>query len=233
MSNYTYEYPRPSVTVDCIIFGYDSEKEDLQVLLIERGDDPFQGSWALPGGFVEINESTSEAARRELEEETGVKDVFLEQLYTFSEPGRDPRGRVISVAYYSLVSLSDYAEVEAGDDAAKAEWFSINELPDLAFDHDRILDMAISRLRGKIPYAPVGFELLSSTFTLPELQKLHETILGRDLDKTHFRRKIAKLGIVEDTGEKEQNVNHRPASLYKINEKTYHQLLKNGYPFEF
>lgn len=233
MSNYTYEYPRPSVTVDCIIFGYDAEKEDLQVLLIERGDDPFKGSWALPGGFVEIDESTSEAARRELEEETGVKEVFLEQLYTFSKPERDPRGRVISVAYYSLVSLDEYSEVEAGDDAVEAEWFSINELPSLAFDHDQILEMAITRLRGKIPYAPVGFELLSATFTLPELQSLHETILGRSLDKTHFRRKIAKLGIVEKTGEKEKNVSHRPASLYKVNRDRYKVLLENGYPFEF
>lgn len=229
---YTYEYPRPSLTVDCVIFGYDHERRDLSVLLIERADDPFKGKWAFPGGFVEIDESTDDAARRELEEETGVNDVFLEQLYTFSEPYRDPRGRVVSVAYYALVNLKEH-DVKAASDAADAQWFPVEDMPDLAFDHDTILNVAIDRVRGKVSYAPIGFELLPKKFTLRDLQHLYETILGRKLDQSNFRKRMMKTGVVQETGTKESDVPHRPASLYELDPDVYQKLLSEGYPFEF
>lgn len=229
---YTYEYPRPALTVDCVIFGYDHKRQDLSVLLIERAEDPFQGKWAMPGGFVEMDESTDDAARRELKEETGVDDVFLEQLYTFSDPYRDPRGRVVSVAYYALVNLNEH-EIEAASDAADAQWFSIENAPDLAFDHDHVLNVAIDRLRGKVAYAPIGFELLPQKFTLRDLQHLYETILGRKLDQSNFRKRMMKTGVVQDTGDKESDVPHRPASLYELDLEVYKELLSEGYPFEF
>ena len=146
---YTYEYPRPALTVDCIIFGLD--KKNLKVLLIKRGLEPFAGKWALPGGFVDMEEDLHQAALRELEEETGVKDIFIEQLYTFGKQGRDPRGRVVSVAYYALVNLGEHP-INASSDADEAAWFEIDQLPPLAFDHEEIIDIAIKRLKGKVVY---------------------------------------------------------------------------------
>src|SRR6266540_5612858 len=154
---FTYEYPRPAITADCVVFGLD--EEDLKVLLIQRANEPFKGRWALPGGFAVVGESLEETARRELNEETGLKNVFLEQLYTFSNPKRDPREHVVTVAYYALVNLSDH-QVHASTDARNAAWFCVDDVPHLAFDHDVILKMAHDRLRGKITYQPIGFELL-------------------------------------------------------------------------
>ena len=220
---YTYEYPRPSLTVDCIIFGLD--EEGLKVLLIERGHPPFQGHWALPGGFVEIGEDLESAARRELEEETGVKDVFIEQLFTFGQPNRDPRGRVVSVAHYALVNLLDHP-VEAASDASNAGWFKMEELPHLAFDHDEILKTAFYRLQSKVRYQPIGFELLPEKFTLSALQRLYETILNIEvaekgysknnkiLNKRNFRTKILKMDILKKVG-RQKKVAHRPAFLYQ------------------
>jgi 8-oxo-dGTP diphosphatase len=208
------DYPRPSVTVDVIIFTL--SEGDLQVLLIQRGHPPFEGMWAIPGGFVGIDESLEDAAQRELEEETGVHDVYLEQLYTFGDRGRDPRGRVITVAYFALVP-SDATQLHAGQDASDARWWSVYGLPPLAFDHADILEYALQRLRYKLEYTAVGFELLPETFTLSELQSAYEIILGEELDKRNFRRKILSADVIEATGEYRTGEG-RPAKLYRFRE---------------
>jgi 8-oxo-dGTP diphosphatase len=224
-----YEHPRPALTVDCVVFGLD--EQDLKVLLIQRDAEPFRGRWALPGGFVHLDEGVDEAARRELEEETGVQRVFLEQLYTFGEPDRDPRGRVVSVAYYALVRLSDH-RVQAATDAREAAWFSAWDIPRLAFDHDRILQMALTRLKAKVRYQPIGFELLPPKFTLSQIQRLYEVVLERPLDKRNFRKKLLGMGLLEETDEVEQDVSHRAARLYRFDRKKYLQLEKEGLSFE-
>ncbi|EAQ76977.1 NUDIX hydrolase [Blastopirellula marina] len=226
---FVYEYARPSVTVDCVIFGLDDD--GLKILLIQRDGDPYAGSWALPGGFVEMDESLDQAAQRELQEETGVSEVFLEQLYTFGAVGRDPRTRVITVAYYALVNLKDH-KIEAATDARAAAWFALDDLPALAFDHDQILQMAQERLQGKVRYQPIGFELLPEKFSLRQLQRMYETVLGRSLDKRNFRKKALGLGVLEDLNEVERDVSHRAARLYRFDRAKYEQLVKNGFHFE-
>ena len=220
---YTYDYPRPSVTVDCVIFGFD-ESQQLKVLLIQRARAPHKDKWALPGGFVEKTEDLQAAALRELEEETGVKDVFIEQLFTFGSPNRDPRGRVISVAYYALVNLTAHP-VKAASDARNVEWFEVDKIPELAFDHDEILGIAIDRLRAKVRYQPIGFELLPEKFTLTQLQQLYETILGIELNKRNFRKRILKTDMLHKV-EQQQNVPHRPAYLYSFDKTKYEQLFR-------
>jgi 8-oxo-dGTP diphosphatase len=192
--SYAYPYPRPNLAVDCVVFGLD-EPNQLQVMLIRRGLPPFQNQWALPGGFVHVDESVDQAARRELWEETGLQEVFLEQLYTFGAVDRDPRERVVTVAYYALVNLREHA-VRAMTDAAEAAWFPIADLPSLAFDHDQIIAAAIARLKGKVRYEPIGFELLPKKFTLSQLQTLYETVLEMPLDKRNFRKKILKMDLL-------------------------------------
>ena len=225
---FEYEYARPALAVDCVVFGLDSH---LKVLLIERGLEPFKGSWALPGGFVEMNESLDEAARRELEEETGVKNVFLEQLYTFSAPDRDPRDRVVSVGYYALVRLSDH-RLQAATDANDAQWFDVRKLPVLAFDHAEILRVAKERLQGKVRYQPIGFELLPKKFTLRQLQQLYEVVLERELDKRNFRKKILSMEILKELDEFETGVAHRAARLYRFDKTNYQKLTRQGFNFE-
>ena len=225
---HVYEYPRPAVAVDCVVLGLDTD--DLKVLLIRRGVEPWKGAWALPGGFVGEREGLEAAARRELAEETGIGEVFLEQLYTFGEPDRDPRHRVISVAYYALAKLSDF-KLTAGTDAAGAGWHPLSKLPALAFDHAAIIDAAVARLRGKVRYAPIGFELLPLRFTLTQLQRLYEIILERDLDKRNFRKKILSLDLVIDTDEMQTGVRHRAARLYRFDRKKYDRLVKHGFEF--
>ncbi|MCB0631055.1 MAG: NUDIX hydrolase [Lewinella sp.] len=225
--SYTYEYPRPALTVDCVIFGLD-ESSKLKILLIQRALEPFKGAWALPGGFVDMEEDLEEAALRELREETGVKDVFIEQLFTFGKPGRDPRGRVVSVAYYALVNLSEHP-VQAASDADHVEWFELDELPRLAFDHDQIVQVAVNRLRSKVRYQPIGFELLPENFTLSQLQKLYETVLGvKQLNKRNFRTRILKMGVLNEVG-KQEGVAHRPAVLYRFDKAKYEQLVQERY----
>ena len=225
----TYEYPRPALAVDCVVFGLDAS--GLQVLLIERALEPFKGQWALPGGFVHEDEAVDEAARRELREETGLRDVFLEQLYTFGAPKRDPRGRVVSVAYYSLVRLGDH-RAKAATDAKAASWHPVRRAPKLAFDHDEILAVGLSRLQTKVRYVPLGFELLPPKFTLSQLQKLYETILERPFDKRNFRKKILDMGLLIETDELEQGVPYRPARLFQFDKKRYQELSKSGFNFE-
>lgn len=224
-----------TVSVDIVVFGYSPESVTLRVLLIHRGSEPFKGSLALPGGRVEIDESIDTAARRELEEETGIKPDFLEQLYTFGEPGRDPRGRVVSVAYYALVSVEQFTPV-AGTDATHAAWYPITNangtpLSNLAFDHREILETALARLRGKIRYFPLGIEMLPKLFTMTELRQVYETVLGRSLDPGNFRRRILRMDLLVPTG-KRRATTTKPASLYKFDVAKYRNLSKKGWLFE-
>ena len=226
--SYTYEFPRPALTVDCVVFGLDDT--DLKVLLIQRVLEPHRHSWALPGGFVHMDETVDDAARRELAEETGITKVFLEQLYTFGSVDRDPRGRVVTVAYYALAKLSDH-RIQASTDAENVAWFPFANLPTLAFDHREIFEVALERLRGKVRYAPVGFELLPPKFTLFQLQRLYEIILEQELDKRNFRKKILAMGLLVATDEVEQGVAHRAARLYRFDKRSYRQLTRQGFSF--
>ncbi|HYJ45141.1 MAG TPA: NUDIX domain-containing protein [Pyrinomonadaceae bacterium] len=228
---FSYEYERPGLTVDCVIFGLDLEEERLKVMLIERELEPFAGMWAVPGGFVRRGETLESAAARELEEETGITDVFLEQLYTFGDPRRDPRGWVVSVAYYALVSPEKHT-VHAATDAREARWFPVTSLPRLAFDHAEILRVALARLRGKLSYAPIGFELLPQKFTIKQLQKLYEIVLGAKLDNRNFRKKIFGMDVLRELDELQRGVPHRAARLYKFDERKYRHLVKRGLNFE-
>ena len=209
-------FPKPSVTVDLVIFT--SAANDLKLLLIRRDLEPFKGHWALPGGFVEINESLERAAARELQEEVGVENIYLEQLFTFGEPNRDPRGRVISVAYFALVD-SEQQKVVAGSDAAAAEWHSVFNPPALAFDHRQILDYAVWRLRNKIEWTTVGYELLPRKFTLSQLQRVYEIILQKPVDKRNFRKKILAQGEIKELDESRTDGAHRPAKLYSFKKR--------------
>jgi 8-oxo-dGTP diphosphatase len=226
---YSYEYPRGALTVDCVVFGLDDV--ELKVMLIQRGQEPYLGMWALPGGFVHVAETLDEAARRELEEETGLHQVFLEQLYTFGEVHRDPRERVVSVAYYALVKLSDH-RVQAATDAREAAWFGVHDVPSLAFDHAGILQMGLERLRGKLRYQPIGFELLPKKFTLSQIQHLYELVLERELDKRNFRKRVLATDLLIETDEVQQDVAHRAARLYRFDERKYRRLAKAGFNFE-
>ncbi|HET8913442.1 MAG TPA: NUDIX domain-containing protein [Ktedonobacteraceae bacterium] len=208
------KYERPSVTVDVLMMSL--RQRDLQVLLVKRRSWPYEGMWAVPGGFVNIDESLEAAAKRELQEETDVTDVYLEQLYTFGDPGRDPRTRVITVVYFALLD-SERLQVKAASDAVDVGWFSVYDLPPLAFDHQHIVDYALKRLRGKLDYTTIAFNLLPEQFTLRELQRVHEIILHHPLDKRNFRKKILSTEILEDTGAKKMEGTHRPARLYRFN----------------
>lgn len=236
---FAYEFPRPAVTVDCVIFGFDAES-GLQLLLIRRRNQPCRGMWALPGGFVRVSdkgdqgEDLEAAARRELEEETGAKVSYLEQLFTFGAPRRDPRGRTISVAYMALVRAHDH-HIVGRDDATEAEWSPVSTLiagkRPLAFDHDEIIRTGVARLQAKVRYAPIGFSLLSPTFTLSEMQHLYEAVLLRTLDKRNFRRRILAMGILADAGHQE-NVPHRAAALYRFDKRAYDRAVREGFNFE-
>ena len=204
------DYPKPSVTVDVVIMAL--RDNELQVLLIKRDAEPYRGKWALPGGFVRIDEALDAAARRELEEETGVAHVYLEQLYTFGDLNRDPRGRVISVAYIALAPTP--LAVHGGSDAGDAQWWPVNSQPPLAFDHTDIVQLALTRLRYKIEYSAVGFRLMPPEFTLSELQTAYEVVLGEPLDKRNFRRRIAEAKVIEPLAEVRSGEG-RPARLYR------------------
>lgn len=226
---HTYEYPRAALTVDCVVFGLD--EGELKVLLIQRGLAPFKGQWALPGGFVRVDETIDEAARRELSEETNLASVFLEQLYTFGSVNRDPRERVVSVAYYSLVKLAEHPPTGATD-ASDAAWFPAAKPPRLAFDHPEILQAALARLRGKVRYEPIGFELLPAKFTLSQLQHLYEAVLQTALDKRNFRKKLLGMGLLIPLKEKTSSGAHRPAQLFRFDARKYAALKKRGFNFE-
>jgi 8-oxo-dGTP diphosphatase len=226
---FTYDFPRPALTVDCVVFGLDGA--ELKVLLIRRKAAPFAERWALPGGFVEMEETLAQAAARELQEETGIRDVFLEQLYTFGAVHRDPRGRVVSVAYYALVQSGKYPP-RAAIDADAVEWFPVSATPALAFDHAEILSVALVRLKNKVRYQPIGFELLPPKFTLTQLQRLYETLLEQPLDKRNFRKKIQSMSLLVELDEVQKEVAHRAARLYRFDKRKYRQLEKQGFNFE-
>jgi 8-oxo-dGTP diphosphatase len=226
---HTYQYPRAALTVDCVVFGLDDG--ELKILLIQRALEPFKGRWALPGGFVRVEETLDAAARRELAEETGLRDVFLEQLYTVGTVDRDPRERVVSVAYYALVKLSDH-DAKAATDAAEAQWFPLSQLPKLAFDHADIVDLARARLQGKVRYEPIGFELLPPKFTLSQLQHLYEAVIGAEVDKRNFRKKVLSFGLLTPLDETQMAGRHRPAQLFRFDADKYQKLKKRGFNFE-
>ncbi|MGH8120126.1 MAG: NUDIX hydrolase [Gammaproteobacteria bacterium] len=208
---YSYTHPHPAVTTDIVIFTI--RRQQLELLLIRRVDEPCKDSWALPGGFVNIDEDLEDCALRELEEETGVTGVYLEQLYTFGAPGRDPRERVISIAYYALVP-PDRMNIRAASDAREVAWFEVKKHPPLAFDHKSIVEMAHQRLSAKLNYSTIALQFMPEKFTLSELQQVYESILGTSLDKRNFRKRVAALGCVKETGEYRRNGNHRPARLF-------------------
>ncbi len=210
---YTYEYPHPAVTTDIVIFTVRDAK--LNVLLIKRGAEPYKQSWALPGGFVRIDEHIDDCAKRELFEEAGLDNVYLEQLYTFGKPNRDPRERVISVAYYTLTP-SEGLSLKAGTDAADAGWYPVEDLPEVAFDHAEIIETARIRLSAKMEYSTIGLQFMPAEFTLSQLQVVYEQAIGRVLDKRNFRKWILSLNLIEETGKKFASGAHRPAMLYRI-----------------
>lgn len=209
---FTYEHPHPAVSVDIVIFTI--RDRELKLLLIRRAADPYRGKWALPGGFVAIDESLEDAARRELEEETGVAGVFLEQLYTFGSPNRDPRERVITVAHYALVP-SDHLELRAATDAEAVGWFALDDLPPLAFDHAAIVALAHQRLVSKLDYSTIALAFMPTKFTLSELQDVYEIIRREKIDKRNFRKWVLTLGHLEQTREERRGASHRPAKLYR------------------
>lgn len=216
------------ITVDAVVFGY-SQAQGISVLLIKRKIKPFQHKWALPGGFVHDKESLEDAVVRELKEETGISVQYLEQLYTFGAVSRDPRSRVVSVAYFALVKSSAFA-LSASTDAADAAWYNIDELPGLAFDHATIIAKAIQRLRAKITYEPIGFELLSRKFPFSDLEQLYSRLLGYDIDRRNFKRKIMSLGLVHELDEKLPATSAgRPGKLYSFDRKKYKELAVSGF----
>jgi 8-oxo-dGTP diphosphatase len=229
--NQESKYKKPSVTVDILLFTI--MVNQLNVLLVERKYDPFKSMWAIPGGFVNIDESLSDAARRELYEETNLNDLYLEQLYTFGKPDRDPRTRVITVAYYSLAPYDTLKQARAGSDASNVKWVSVKRIEKLAFDHNVILDYALERIRTKSEYSTLPFRLLPTEFTLTELQNVYEIILDRELDKRNFRKKIISLDILKETNTYKKEGKMRPAMIYRLKDKNMFLLKEKGIVFPF
>lgn len=227
--SHIYDHPRPALTVDAVVFGVGDS--DLEVLLVRRGEPPFRGMWALPGGFVHEQEPVETACRRELLEETGLDGLYLEQLRTFSSPGRDPRGWTVTVAHVALVRSREHAAV-AGTDAEAARWVPLGRARNLAFDHDEILAAARAHLRDRARRAPLGFALLPRRFSLSALQRVYEAVLGRSLDKRNFRRKILETGVLRETGTVERGVAHRPSALFAFDAKAYARLEKLGFSLD-
>lgn len=218
------------VSVDIVIFGYSPELSSLRVLLVHRGTKPFKGMLALPGGRMLDDETTDDAASRILRDRTGLQPARLEQLYTFSGLKRDPRSRAVSVAYFALVPMAEFHPI-AGCKTLDSNWYEIEDVGELAFDHNEILRVARERVQGKIVYAPLGFDLLPKTFTITELRSLYETVLDRQIEPANFRRKILKMGILVETDEVKET-GHRPATTYRFDEKAYQRLSKQGWVFE-
>jgi 8-oxo-dGTP diphosphatase len=237
---HTYKYPRAALTVDAVVFGV--AQDGLKILMIRRndinpaiplGEQAFPGHWALPGGFVDVGESLDHAVARELREETGMRDVYLEQLYTFGDPDRDPREHVVDVAYLALVRPGDYvlSTTDKESDAQDVKWFPVDALPDeVAFDHRKIFGVAFKRLKAKVRYAPIGFELLPEEFTLTDLQTIYELILERTLDSRNFRKRILRSCLLQNTGKKAETV--PAAALYSFNKDEYERQTRLGINFE-
>ena len=226
--NFVYKYPHPAVTTDCVIFGFDGQQ--LKVLLVERGIEPYKGHWAFPGGFLKMDETADEGALRELKEETGLETAYIEQLGAFSDVKRVPRERVITIAFYALVNIT---EVKGGDDAADARWFRIDDMPLLAFDHDHILRVAQKRLKEQIHFNPIGFELLPEVFTMPQLQALYEAILEVKFDRRNFSRKLLTLGLLDMADPDQERNGTRTPVLYRFNADKYQEMKQRGFRLEF
>lgn len=240
--SYTYKYPHPAVTTDCVILTFHEER--LKILLIRRGIEPYKGRWALPGGFLRMDESAEQGALRELREETGVTGCRIRQFHTFSAPGRDPRERVITIAFYALMK---WQQATGADDAELADWIPVDALPPLAFDHDEIVKLALETLRKDIYFEPVGFDLLNEVFSMSELQKVYEAILGKEFDRRNFAKKMKHLDILEESEPEERiqikaqvisrdeicacdtspmptSQSRRKSSLWRLNRKKYDKL---------
>ncbi len=218
------------VAVDCIIFGFDQDLEELKILLVKRAIEPEMGKWSLMGGFLHLEETLKEAANRVLFTLTGLKEVYLEQLKAFSIVDRDPVERTISVAYYALINITDHNEELIKQYSAR--WFEISEVPELIFDHNEMVEQAIQRLQYRASTQPIGFELLPKKFTMRQLQKLYEKIWNVDLDKRNFIKKINTLGILEKLDEKDKNSSRRGSYLYQFNEKKYLEKSEKGFEFK-
>lgn len=246
---YKYEYPHPAVTTDCVIFGFDEIEQKVKVLLIQRDNEPQRGYWAFPGGFLKMDETVEECANRELEEETSLKVEYMDQLPVFSGVDRDPRERVVTIPFYALVKPT---QVEGGDDAAKASWFSLDSVPPLAFDHDQILKVALNRLKEQIHFKPIGFDLLPETFTMTQLQNLYEAILDVKFDRRNFYKKMNAIGLVQKVATSQQGVDgcteknesessdslnshsgSRATVYYRFNPERYDELKAKGFKLEF
>lgn len=219
-----------SITIDCVIFGFD--KGSLEVLLIEHAEGIRKGEWGLPGGWIHENESIDNAAQRLLADLTGLDNIYLEQLKAFGDPDRFPLGRVITIGYYALVKREDY-NIQAGFTASDAKWYKIADVPKLIYDHSEILEYSLLNLRRRVRQAPIGFNLLPEKFTLFELMQLYEEILGLEMDKSNFRRKILRMKLLAPLDEKQKDVSHRAAQLYEFDPKIYEKLTKKGFNFEF
>ncbi|KAF2080412.1 NUDIX hydrolase [Flavobacterium sharifuzzamanii] len=219
-----------AITIDCVIFGFD--KGSLEVLLVQHAEGISKGKWGLPGGWIYKKESTDNAAHRLLNELTGLDNIYLEQLKAFGDPDRFPLRRVITIGYYALVKREDY-NIKAGFTAADAQWYKIENIPDLIYDHNEILDYSIKHLRNKVRQTPIGFNLLPEKFTLLQLMQLYEEILGIEMDKPNFRRKILHMKLLVALDEKQQDVSHRAAQLYKFDPEIYKKLTEKGFNFEF
>lgn len=219
-----------SVTIDSVIFGF--EKGSLEVLLVKHAEGISKDEWGLPGGWIKQNEGIDAAAHRLLKELTGLEQIYLEQLKAFGDPDRFPLGRVITIGYYALVKRQDY-RIKAGFTASEARWYKIREIPDLIYDHNEILNYSLKQLRRRVRQAPIGFNLLPEKFTLLQLMQLYEDILGVEMDKPNFRRKILRMKLLVDLNEKQKDVSHRAAKLYKFDNEIYRKLTEKGFSFEF
>lgn len=225
---YCYAYPHPSVTTDCVVFGYDGER--LHVLLIERGVPPYKGCWAFPGGFLNVDESADEGARRELEEETGLKVSDICQFHSFSDPERDPRERVITIAYYTLVPVG---EVKGSDDAARAQWFPLDNVPPLAFDHDSMLALAIDALRRRLFFEPLGTGVLPEMFTFAQWQQLYAAIVGSTSDMQRLFEKMLQFGVIVADNAKDHTDTDAKPILYKFVTEAYAAMRSNRFLMEW
>jgi len=221
---FSYQYPHPAVTTDVVVFTIRDGR--LSILLVERANPPHQGEWALPGGFLDIDEDLDACATRELEEETGISGVYLEQLYTFGATHRDPRERVISVTYYALVPQDALPVPRAASDASDVGWFALEDLPRMAFDHARIIEMAHSRLVAKLDYSTIAFQFMPETFTLSELQCVYQALLNQPLDKRNFRKRILSLNLIKETGRLCRTGKHRPAREYRVRHPKRVEIIK-------
>lgn len=219
-----------AITIDCAIFGFDNGI--LEVLLVQHAEGISKGKWGLPGGWIRKKESIDEAAYRLLSDLTGMENIYLEQLKAFGNPDRFPLRRVITIGYYALVKREDY-NIKAGFTASDVKWYKLNEIPDLIYDHNEILKYSIQNLRNRVRQAPLGFNLLPEKFTLLQLMRLYEEILGVEMDKSNFRRKILHMKLLVPLEEKQQDVSHRAAQLYKFDQKIYDKLTEKGFSFEF